>query len=71
MKKSISIAIKSNKKLAAFSYSIDEDLFGKISFKGICYILLDSLTPDSLDLAFNRGYMSINQTYEKNKRRLE
>lgn len=71
MKKSISIAIKSNKKLAVLSYSIDEDLFGKRSFKGICHILLGSLTSDSLYLAFNHGYMSISQSYEKNRRRLE
>jgi len=34
-------------------------------------MLLNSLSSDSLDLAFNHGYISIGQSYGKNKRRLE
>jgi len=71
MKKSISITIKSKKRLASFSYSNDEDLFGEQSFRYMRDMLLNSLSSDSLDLAFNHGYISIGQSYGKNKRRLE
>lgn len=69
MKKAISIAINSHKKLAVFSYSIDEDLFGKESYEEMAQGLLESLTAEGLYLAFNLGYISISQSYGSNKRR--
>lgn len=71
MKKSISITIKSKKRLASFSYSNDEDFLGEQSFRYMRDILLNSLSSESLNLAFKQGYISISQKYGKNKRRLE